>query len=123
MVAALVVLAFVAFFLLSTLGGGSGGTFSSMNEVQFTQAEIASLPLGSSRGDVERKFGKGQDALGRDGFGFGETGVAVEPMDATCVYYGEAKAHNRHGLAQLCFKRGRLSSKREFPIARGARFG
>jgi hypothetical protein len=122
-VAVLVVLVFVAVFLLSMLGGSSSGTFSSVHRAEFTPAVIASLPLGSSRRDVERKFGQGQDALGRHGFGFGDTGVAVEPMDASCIYYGEAAAGNRHALAQLCFQHDKLSSKREFPAVRGALFG
>ena len=119
-VAATAVLVLVAFILLSTLGGSSGTISSQPGDHEITQVEIASLPLGSSRKDVERRFGKGKDALAYGGFGFGETGVAVEPMDADCIYYGQAKAKNLHALVQLCFRHNKLVSKQTFPAIPGA---
>jgi hypothetical protein len=124
-VAAVVVLGLLAFVLLSTLGGSSGITVSSATgNHKITRDQVASLRAGSSRGDVERRLGKGKDALAYGGFGFmGETGVAVEPMDADCSYYGQAETSNRHALVQLCFRHDKLVSKRTFPAIPGASLG
>jgi hypothetical protein len=122
-VAAVVVLGLLAFLLLSTLGGSSGPTFTSgTGEHKITRAQLASLPLGRSRGDVERRFGDGEDALAY-GVGPGETGVALEPMDAECIYYGQAETSNRHALVQLCFRHDKLASKKAFPAIPGAALG
>jgi hypothetical protein len=123
--AAVVVLGLVAFILLTTLGGSSGTTVSSgAGNHKVTRDQLASLRVGSSRRDVERRLGKGQDALTYGGFGFmGETGVAVEPMDADCSYYGQAETSNRHALVQLCFRHDKLVSKRTFPAIPGASLG
>ena len=120
-VAAIVVLGLIAFLLLSTLGGGTTSS-SQDGERRITQEGVASLSLGSSRGDVDRRFGKGEDALAYGG-GFGETGVAVEPMDADCIYYGQAEARNLHALVQLCFRHDKLESKQTFPAIPGASLG
>jgi hypothetical protein len=117
----LVVLLLLAFLLLSTLGGSSGPTGSSLpRNHRITQGELASLPLGGSRRDIQRRFGRGTDALAYGGFSFGETGVAVEPMDADCIYYGQAQTGNLHALVQLCFRHDKLVSKRTFPAIPGA---
>jgi hypothetical protein len=124
-VAAVVVLGLLAFILLSTLGGSSGPTFSSgTGNPKITRDQVASLRVGSARGDVERRLGKGKDALTYGGFGFrGETGVAVEPMDADCIYYGQAETSNLHALIQLCFRQDKLVSKKSFPAIPGASLG
>jgi hypothetical protein len=123
-IAATVVLALVAFILLSTLGGSSGVTISSLpGNHRITKGELASLPLGSSRKDVERRFGKGMDALSFGALGFGETGVAVEPMDADCIYYGRAQVKDLHALVQLCFRHDKLVSKQTFPAIPGGSLG
>lgn len=122
-VAAVVVLGLIAFILLTTLGGSSGPTFSSgTGERKITRDQVASLPLGRSRGDVERRFGDGKDALAY-AVGFGETGIAVEPMDADCIYYGQAETSNLHALVQLCFRHDKLVSKKAFPAIPGAALG
>ena len=122
-VAAVVVLGLLAFILLSTLGGSGGSTFSSGNgDRRMTRDQVASLPLETSRGDVNRRFGNGKDALAYGGFAFGgsgETGVAVEPMDADCIYYGQAETSNLHALVQLCFRHDKLVSKKAFPAIPG----
>jgi hypothetical protein len=113
--AAVVVLGLLAFVVLTTLGGSGRTTFSSgTGERKITRDQLASLPLGRSRGDVERRFGHGEDALDY-GVGPGETGVAVEPMDAVCIYYGQAQASKLHALVQLCFRHDKLVSKQTFP--------
>jgi hypothetical protein len=123
-VAAVAVLVLLAFILLNTLGGSSGTISVGTGEHKITRAQVASLPLGSSRGDVERRFGKGKDALAYGGgSGLGETGVAVEPMDADCLYYGQAEVRNLHASVQLCFRRDKLVSKQTFPAIPGASFG
>ena len=114
-VSGVVVLGLLAAILLSTLGGSGGTTFSSGNGARkITQDQVASLPLGRSRGLVERRFGGGADALAY-GVGPGETGVAVEPMDADCIYYGQAQPSKLHALVQLCFRHDKLVSKQTFP--------
>jgi len=119
--AAVVVLGLLAFIVLSTLGGSSGTTFSSgTGERKITRDQFASLPLGRSREDVEQRFGDGEDALAY-GVGPGETGVAVEPMDADCIYYGQTS--NLHALVQLCFRHDKLVSKKAFPAIPGASLG
>lgn len=121
--AAVVVLGVLAFILLTTLGGSGGTTFSSgTGERKITRDQLASLLLGRSRGEVERRFGHGEDALAY-GVGPGETGVAVEPMDAECIYYGQAETSNLHALVQLCFRHDKLVSKRAFPAIPGASLG
>jgi hypothetical protein len=122
-VSAVVVLGLLAAIVLSTLGGSGGTTFSSGTGARkITQSQVASLPLGGSRGDVERRFGRGEDALDY-GVGPGETGVAVEPMDADCIYYGQAETGNLHALVQLCFRHEKLVSKKAYPAIPGASLG
>ena len=122
-VSGVVVLGFLAAILLSTLGGSGGTTFSSGTGARkITQDQLASLPLGRSRGDVERRFGHGDDALAY-GVQLGATGVAVEPMDADCIYYGQAETSNLHALVQLCFRHDKLVSKKTFPAIPGASLG
>jgi hypothetical protein len=122
-VSGVVVLGLFAAILLSTLGG-SGGTkfFGGTGEHKITQHQMASLPLGRSRGDVERRFGHGEDALAY-GVELGATGVAVEPMDADCIYYGQAETSNLHALVQLCFRHEKLVSKKAYPAIPGASLG
>jgi hypothetical protein len=118
-VSGVVVLGLLAAILLSTLGGSGGTTFFAGNgEHKITRDQVASLPLGRSRGDVERRFGHGEDALAY-GVGPGETGVAVEPMDADCIYYGQAEIGNLHALVQLCFRHDKLVSKKAFAAIPG----
>ena len=118
-VSGVVVLGLLAVILLSTLGGSGGTTFSSGSGARkITQDQVASFPLGRSRGDVERRFGHGEDALAY-GVGPGETGVAVEPMDADCIYYGQAEIGNLHALVQLCFRHDKLVLKKAFPAIPG----
>jgi hypothetical protein len=122
-VSSVVVLGLLAVILLSTLGGSGGTTFSSGSGARkITQDQVASFPLGRSRGDVERRFGHGEDALAY-GVGPGQTGVAVEPMDADCIYYGQAETSNLHALVQLCFRHHKLVSKKAFPAIPGASLG
>ena len=122
-VSGVVVLGLLAAIILSTLGGSGGTTFFGGNgEHKITRGQVASLPLGRSRGDVERRFGHGEDALAY-GLGPGQTGVAVEPMDADCIYYGQAEKSNLHALVQLCFRHDKLVSKKAFPAIPGASLG
>jgi hypothetical protein len=102
--AAIVLLASVfVFFGSMTLGEGDSG-FGSGGPLM-TASEFRTLAAGDSRAEIERAFGKGEGALS---FGmFGETGAALEPMDATCVYYTPGGE-----LAQVCYRDDRLVSKR-----------
>jgi hypothetical protein len=121
--AAVVVLGLITFIALSTLGGSGGTTFHEGTEDhKITRDQVASLSPGSSRGGVERRFGDGEDALDY-GVGPGETGVAVEPMDAECIYYGQAETGNLHALVQLCFRHDKLVSKKAFPAIPGMSLG
>jgi hypothetical protein len=118
-VSGVVVLGLLAAILLSTLAGSGGTKFSAgTRDHKITRDQVASLSPGSSRGDVERRFGHGEDALAY-GVGPGETGVAVEPMDADCIYYGQAETTNLHALVQLCFRHDKLASKKAFPAIPG----
>src|SRR3954471_9014305 len=100
--AAVLILLFVTFVLLSTVGGSTQVTVGPLDRGHgVSRARFASLALGASREAVEHQLGRGRPAgepgnnrrgRGRRAFNFepwDETGPAVEPMDATCVYYGE----------------------------------
>jgi hypothetical protein len=111
-VAALVVIAAIGFVLLQTIGGSSELSVSSLEEPTITKSEFASIAVGASRERIESRQGKGEDAL--DFVAFGNTGSALEPLDASCVYFNVGP-YNTAALVQLCFSDGKLTSKRRFP--------
>jgi hypothetical protein len=113
--AVLLIAIFIAAFWSISYGSSSGG---GKEVVMVSLGELRSQRLGTPRRDVEHRLGKGQDALA-----YGETGPAVEPMDASCVYYAEAGTGNLRDVVQLCFRDGRLSSKRVFAATPGATLG
>jgi hypothetical protein len=77
-------------------------------------ADYRALTLGRSRDEIERRIGDGKDALE-----FRETGAALEPMDADCVYYPQAGTGNYRDIIQLCFRDDRLVRKRTFSATPG----
>lgn len=112
--AVLLIAFFVAVFWSTSYDSSSGEE----EVVVVSLSEMRSLRLDTPRGAVEHRLGKGQDALAYD-----QTGTAVEPMDASCVYYGEAGTGNLRDVVQLCFRDGKLSSKRVFAATPGATLG
>ena len=102
--AALVVLLLAA-FVFAYFGGGSAETAGSF-EAGIDAQDITALRVGTSRDAVEERLGRGQDALE-----YGQTGPAVEPMDAECAYYAP-RGEFLSRVAQLCYRDGRLVSKR-----------
>jgi hypothetical protein len=111
-IAAAIVVGFVLLVIVGSYGLGSGGGGGAQGGPEMTRAELRSLALGSSRGEVERAVGKGSDALEfSEGF-LGATGEAVEPMDATCAYYSLPGGFFSRGPIQLCYRDDVLVSKR-----------
>jgi hypothetical protein len=115
-VASLVVL-IIVFLLLATLSL----SFSSMSisEVNpsgppISPSELRWLHRGTPRQQIERQFGKGRSALA-----YPETGIAVEPMNATCTYYPQSLSNVRN-VVQLCYSDDKLISKRAYAAPRGA---
>lgn len=108
-VAAVVVLA--VFIVLAVawqgLGGGAIGVETGRT---LTAADLRALEIGSSRDDIPRAIGEGESAL--EDPVFGTTRTAVEPMDATCLYYTYSGRQNLRDLVQLCYRDDRLVSKR-----------
>ena len=109
----MVVLVVVLFVSLAWLGLGAGEESGAQGGPEMTGAEFEALPIGASRDEIEDAVGRGDSALE---FQFlGGTGTAVEPMDATCVYYAFAGARSLGGrLAQLCYRSDELASKSTF---------
>ena len=105
-IGALVVVLVVAALLLSSFGGGSGS--SSGEDVVLSSGQLRAVQIGTSRAQVERRFGKGADAL--DAI---DTGIAVEPMDASCIYY-RARQDSFNDVAQFCFRDDKLVSRHAF---------
>ena len=70
--------------------------------------ELQSIRPGTSRAEIERLLGKGTSALD-----YIDTGIAVEPMDASCIYY-RARDDSFNDVAQFCFRDDRLVSRRAF---------
>lgn len=93
---------FLLFFGMTTSTGGTD--FDSILGRTINAAEFRALEVGMSEKDVKDEVGDGEDALE-----YSYEGIATEPMDARCVYY-------RHGggSVQLCFRDGKLSSKRAY---------
>src|SRR4051812_17320723 len=91
------VLLFIGYLLLSTIGISSSGTsISSVSRTpSISRSQLAALHPGTRRKTVEQQLGKGDDALN-----YPETGIAVEPMTATCTYYAQAETDNARALIQ-----------------------
>ena len=106
--AALVLLLVLGVILLSfTLGGGSS-LVGELEDDVLTTHELVAIHVGTSRAEVERLLGKGPDALD-----YVDTGIAVEPMDARCIYY-RARQDSFNDVAQFCFRDDKLVSRRAF---------
>jgi hypothetical protein len=115
-VAVLLVLALIVIVVLTTVGGSTTLSTSGSDDHALTRREFASIAIGDSRGRIEDLFGKGARAL--DYLGFGATGAALEPLDASCVYYADRSIHySRAFVLQLCFSHDKLVSKRRSPEA------
>lgn len=106
--AAVIVVVVVSLTFLAFLGVGEGEVGASA-EPMLSAADVRALEVGTPRDEVERELGAGEDAL-EFAFFPGGTGAAVEPMDATCVYYLAAGA--ARGPVQLCYRDDELVSKR-----------
>jgi hypothetical protein len=112
-VAGLVIL-FVAFFLFAVFGLTTGGVEVIPGPPRVSDAQLRALTLGTSESEVERRFGEGDDALE-----YQDTGAAVEPLEGECVYYAQAGTGNIRDVVQLCFRDGKLTSKRKFAATPG----
>jgi hypothetical protein len=100
----LVLFVLLAYLAFSTGGGGVESAGGHPQEV------FRSLRLGTSREDVERRVGPGDDAL--EFFG---TGPAVEPMDAECVYHHFSMwTEGDASFVQLCFRDDRLVRRQAY---------
>lgn len=112
-VAVLLLLFLVGGFVAFGVGGGSGGGMSDVmigdGRDGMSYAELRALRFGMSRKEVEHQVGRGEGALE-----YWEAGGAVEPMDADCVYLPLAQGNNVRRTVQLCFREGKLASKRTF---------
>jgi hypothetical protein len=108
-IAATVVLLFFlsAFFLVSLGGGGSSG---GQADVVVSSSQLRAVRPGTFRAQVERRFGKGAGALD-----YADTGIAVEPMDASCIYY-RARQDSFNDVAQFCFRDDKLVSRQAFIV-------
>ena len=117
-VAAVVVLLVFAYFILAFVGVGEGSESGAQGGPEMSRDDFQALAIGSSRDEVQRAVGKGDDALEFESFGGAGTGTAVEPMDAACVYYGYPGTEAQD-VVQLCYRDDELSSKRLFvtPLA------
>jgi hypothetical protein len=104
----------IALFSIDSLRGGSSEVFSSGDDA-VARASVEAIALGTPRDEVERRLGPGRDALD-----FEETGVALEPLDAECIYYPQAATGNYRDIFQLCFRDGRLVRKRAYAATPGA---
>ena len=109
--AAVLVLLVLVFVFLAWMGLSSEGGVGAQGGPEMTRSEFRSLSLGTSRDKVEGAVGKGDGALEYNLFG-GATRTAVEPMDATCVYYSRPGGHGIRGPIQLCYRDDELVSKR-----------
>ena len=106
--AALVLLSLLGLTFLSfTLGGGSSHV-GQLEDVVLTTRRLDAIHVGTSRAEVERLLGKGSEALD-----YVDTGIAVEPMDARCIYY-RARQDSFNDVAQFCFRDDKLVSRRAF---------
>lgn len=104
-VATLLLLAIVYFALMSF--GTHYEVSSGQEEIKGPGREqVRSLALGASRSEIESRFGPGKDALE-----YGSTGIAVEPIEATCLYYPAGSGYP-YGVVQLCYRDDTLVSKR-----------
>jgi hypothetical protein len=108
--AAVILVVVVSLPFLAWQGDGEG-VVSGIELPMLSAADLRSLELGTSRDEVEHRVGAGESAL-EFGFYPGGTGAAVEPMDATCVYYLAAGA--ARGPVQLCYRDDQLVSKRVY---------
>jgi hypothetical protein len=119
--AVLVLLSVLGLLVLSeTLvgGGGSAGSIESSGDNAVAPAEYRALSLGTTREDVEDRLGDGVTALE-----FETTGVALEPIDADCLYWPQAGTGNFRDIVQLCFRDDRLVRKRTYGATAGAPLG
>jgi hypothetical protein len=98
----------IALFITFGLAYGGGGETSMVVESGVQDRELDALRIGASRDQIEAALGSGEDALE-----YGNTGPAVEPIDAECTYYTPETGFLTSVL-QLCYRDGRLASKRRY---------
>jgi hypothetical protein len=98
----------VVVFLSMTFGPGGGGFEGSTEGVVVSPQRLGAIRPGTSRAEIERLFGEGEDALD-----YIDTGTAVEPMDASCRYY-RARQDSFNDVVQFCFRDDELVSRRAF---------
>ena len=114
-IAAVIVLLLIGFFAFLSWGlSASDDTFVPLGGERVELDSYRSLRVGTSREEVERRVGSGLDALE-----FGQTGSALEPADAECVYYSQAGTGNLRDIFQLCFQDDTLISKQAYAAAPG----
>ena len=92
---------------------GGGGSFAFARTI--SRERLSSLRLGTPRSKIEKAVGKGKTALDQDV----DTGIAVEPTDATCTYYPQSLTNIRN-IIQLCYRDDRLVSKHAYEGPPGA---
>ena len=113
-VAAVIVLVpILGLLVLSIASTHSSGSAGEVGNVILSTAQIRAQPLGAAKSAIEARLGKGSGALD-PGI---ETGVAIEPMNATCTYY-RAAPDNFYDVAQFCFREDKLVSRRAFFVPR-----
>ena len=100
----------IALFVAFGLAYGRGGETSVVLESGVEDRDVGALRIGASRDRVEAALGAGQDALE-----YGQTGPAVEPIDAECTYYTPETGFLT-AVVQLCYRDGRLVSKRRYGL-------
>lgn len=113
-IVAVVILLFLVAGLVLFGAFGSGDSVSQAGDNAVAPGEYRSLVPGSSRDEIEQRLGDGQDALE-----FEDTGVALEPMDAECIYYPQEGTGNYRDIIQLCFREDRLVQKRMYASTPG----
>jgi hypothetical protein len=110
----LVILGGLAVFGFSSMSMSSG----SFGDDAVTRTAYRSIKLGSSRDKIEERIGQGQDAIE-----FRESGVALEPIDADCIYYPQAGTGNYRDIIQLCFRNNQLVRKQTYRATPGSPLG
>jgi hypothetical protein len=104
--AALVIAVLITFGIAYSVGGET----SMVLESGVGNRELGALRIGETRAQTEAALGPGQDALE-----YGQTGPAVEPVDAECTYYTPESGFLT-AVVQLCYRDGRLASRRRYKL-------
>ena len=106
--AAVVLLPVLGLLTFAFATGGGSGDSGVLDDVIVSPRQLSAIHPGTSRAEVERRFGRGFDALD-----YVDTGIAVEPMDASCIYY-RARQDSFNDVVQFCFRDDKLVSRHAF---------